>query len=131
MTTTGLPFRPSYYLLKNCTSTVSSGRIIVECTYPSDSTATGFQVIAQLSSFSEVNRLYVNKTTDRQTPVSVLVEENGLYQVTVFAIRGGRGIVGTNVEYMEMVMVGDVVPTTTAISTLGRLIACSLVRFSC
>ena len=79
----------------------------------SDSRVLGFQMIAQLSNFSEVQRLYVNKTTDRQTPVSVLVEESGLYQVTVFAIRGRRGIVGSNVEFTAELAVSNVPTETT------------------
>ena len=37
-----------------------------------------------------------------------------MYQVTVFAIRGERGIVNSSVEYMELLNV-EVVPTTTSI----------------
>ena len=120
----GLPFHPSYSLLESCQVNTLLSRISVECVYPSDSIVIGFQMII-LQNLT--NHFHANKTTDRQTPVSVLVEGDGLYQVIIFAIRGGRGIVGTNVEYMEMVMVGDVVPTTTtttttaAISTLGKL----------
>ncbi len=69
--------------------------------------ATGFQMIAQLSNSSEVHRLYANKTTDRQTLASVVVEENGLYQVTIFAIREGSGIVDSSVEYSMSLMVNE------------------------
>ena len=86
---------------------------MVECSYPSGSTATGFQVIAQLSDSSEVHKLYANTTTDHQTPASVMVEENGMYQVTVFAIRGESGIVDSSVEYMDQITVnGDTTVTT-------------------
>jgi hypothetical protein len=44
------------------------------------------------------------------------VEENGMYQVTIFAIRGGRGIVDSTVEYMELLRVDDI-PTTAAATT--------------
>ncbi len=110
--TTGPSFQPSYSLLESCRIVRSLDRIIVQCAYHDDSTATGFQVIAQLSNSSEVPRLYANKTTDRQTPASVVVEENGLYQVTIFAIRGERGIVD---EYMNLLMVEDALITTTTV----------------
>ena len=118
MTFIDLQYQPSNSLLESCMVTRSSSHnIIVECAYPGDSIATGFQVIAQLlSNSSDVHKLYVSKTTDRQTLVSVLVEENGLYQVTVFAIRGERGIVDSNVEYSAQLIVNllPVVDTTEA-----------------
>ena len=106
----------SYSFLEGCHIHTS---LVVECAYPSDSTATGFQVIAQLSNISEVQRLYVNKTTDRQTPVSVLVMENGLYQVTVFAIREERGIVDSNVEYRVELYVATTTPISTEAGSCG------------
>ena len=69
--------------------------ILVDC-YFRDIAVTGFQMVAQLSSSSQV---YTNKTTDHQTPASVEVEESGMYQVTIFAIRGERGILDSTVEY--------------------------------
>ena len=92
---------------------------MVQCIYPGDSIATGFQVIAQLSNSSKVHRLDVNKTTDRQTPVTVLVEEDGQYLVTIFAIGEQRGILDSNIEDMTYVMINDSVAgveTTTGIS---------------
>ena len=104
----------SYSFLEGCHIHTS---LVVECAYPSDSTATGFQVIAQLSNISEVQRLYVNKTTDQQAPVSVLVEEDGMYLVTIFAIREERGIVDSNVEHRVELYVVNGVVTTPPIST--------------
>ncbi len=95
---------PSVSLIESCHTNVSTHLIQVDCSY-GDSTATGFQMIVQLSNSSEVHRLYVNKTTDRQTSESVVVEENGLYQVTVFAIRRTRGIVNSAVEFSERLQV--------------------------
>ena len=111
---TGSPFQASFSYLESCIITVTFGHLMVKCAYPSNSTATGFQVIAQLSNSSEVHRLYANKTTDRQIQVSVLVEENGLYQVTIFAIRGGRGIVDSSLEYSGQLIVNlmPIVDTT-------------------
>ena len=92
--------------------------IMVECAYPRDSAATGFQMIAWLSNSSEVHKLYANKTTNRQTPASVVVEGNGTYQVTVFAIRGERGIVDSNVEYSVLHLVENLVVSTTTSQSL-------------
>jgi hypothetical protein len=90
---------------------------MVECTYTNDSMVTGFQMIAQLRDVSKVHRLS-NRTTDHQIPASVMVEENGTYQVTVFAIKGGRGILDSIVEYSEKVIVEtSVVDTTTSVAT--------------
>ena len=83
-------------------------------------------MIAQQSNSSEVRKLYTNKTTDRQTPASVIVEENGMYQVTVFATRGERGIVNSSVEYINMLMddmsatITAVVTTTVAVTSPGK-----------
>ena len=63
--------------------------------------ATGFQMIAQLDSSKEVHKLHINQSMDLQTPVTVEVEESGVYQVTIFAIREGTGIVGRS--YVEKV----------------------------
>ena len=68
-------------------------------------TRTGYQVIAQLSEPSEVHKLYTNQSTAPLTPVTVLVERDGVYQVTIFAIRGGRGILDSDVMYTQQVMV--------------------------
>ncbi len=64
-------------------------------------------MIAQLSNSSEVHRLYANKTTDPQTPASIEVEGGGLYQVTIFPIRKGRGILNSDAEYSANMMVKD------------------------
>ena len=75
-----------------CNISTTSGAISAECTFPM---ATGFQMIAQLSNSSEVHKLHVNQSMDLQTPVTVELEESGVYQVTIFAIREGTGIVGS------------------------------------
>ena len=78
-------------------------------------------MIAQLSNSSEVHKLYTNKTTDRQAPASVEVEESGTYQVTILAIRGERGILDSTVEYSELLTVSsgstDTVTDTSATTT--------------
>ena len=75
----------------------------MECTYTES--VTGFQMIAYLSASREVNKLYVNQTTNRQTSISVTVEENGMYQVAIFPIRRNGGIAGSDVEYTERIMI--------------------------
>ena len=118
----GLSFQPSLSLLESCrvvfyASLVS--HILAECVYSSDSMATGFQMMAQLS---DSNTVHVDKAVNRQSLASVVVEESGTYQVTIFAIRGERGIVESNVEYMELVVVEELVTTTLipATSITGR-----------
>ena len=59
------------------------------CTFPNDAITTGFQVVAQLSSSTKVHKLYINQSMDLQMPVTVEVEESGIYLVTIFAIRNG------------------------------------------
>ncbi len=70
--------------------------------------ATGLQVIAQPSSASVMGKLYTNQSMDLQTPVTVQVERGGVYQVTLIAIRGERGILDSGVEYAEQIMMADV-----------------------
>ena len=67
-------------------------------------------MIAQSSNSSEVHKLHVNQSMDLQTPVTVEVEESGVYQVAIFAIRKGTGIVGSYVGYTGHVqaMAGNV-----------------------
>ena len=61
--------------------------------------------------------LHTNKTTDRQPPASVEVEESGTYQVTIFAIRGEKGIMDSTVEYSEQLVVNVASPTPTTTAT--------------
>ena len=96
----GSSFQPSYSLLKNCRT---SGHVTVECAYSSP-LATGFLIVVQLhDSTRGGSTLYTNKTTNRQTSASVVMENDGTYQVTVFAISRGRGIINSNVEYMATI----------------------------
>ena len=52
----------------------------------------------QLSNANEVQKLYVNQSMDPHTPVTVEVERDGLYLVTIFPIREGRGILDSDAE---------------------------------
>ena len=93
----------------SCSITISSGSILAECSPINGVLVTGFQMIAQLSDSSEVHKLHINQSMDLQTPVTVEVEESGVYQVTIFAIREGTGIVDSIIVqyYSEQVYVTD------------------------
>jgi hypothetical protein len=99
----------------NCTTSSSSSLISVECTWSCSncSLVTGFQVIAQLGEASEVHTLHVNQSTDLQTPVTISVERDGEYWVSIFA-SGDNG--WTYVRYLQTV--GMIVgPTSGAMSS--------------
>ena len=81
----------------DCSITVFRGFIFAECSPINSTLVTGFQMIAQLNDSSEVHKLHISQSTDLQTPVTVEVEEDGMYQVAVFAI--SKGIVGSYVGY--------------------------------
>ena len=89
----------------NCTVISSSSLISALCNLPNSPFAVGIQVIVQSINVSEVHKLYVNKSIDLDTPVTVSVEPDGDYQVTIFAIRRGIGILESDVGYTEHVMV--------------------------
>ena len=101
----------------NCSITVSSGLILAECSPINSALVTGFQMIAQLNDSNEVHKLHINQSMDLRTPVTVEVEEDGMYQVAVFAIREGTGIVGSYVGYTavsdDMTNTFDPIGTTT------------------
>ena len=83
---------------------------------------TDFQMIAQLIDSSEVHKLHINQSMDLQTPVTVEVEESGVYQVTIFVIKEKTGIVGSFVGHVQIV-VGDV--TSYTIDPTGIIIPTS------
>ena len=113
----GPSFEPE---IARCQIITSPGLISAECTFPNDTMATGFQMIAQSSNSSEVHKLHTNQSIDFQTPVTVEVEESGTYQVTIFATREEMGIVGSYVGYtgQVQVVVGDV--TSDSNTTEGK-----------
>ena len=86
--------------------TSSSGLIRALCSHPESSFADGILVIVQPTNVSEVHKLYLNQSMDLDTPVTVPVERDGEYQVSIFAIREGIGILGSSygVWYTEQVM---------------------------
>ena len=86
----------TYYQPFNCTLSFTPGLLWAECSHPNSSFADGIQVIVQSS---EVHKLYVNRSMDLHTPVTVSVERDGEYRVSVFVIREGMGILGS-MQYM-------------------------------
>ena len=75
------------------------------CNHCGTSLAAGIQVIVQSTNVSEVHKLYVNQSMDLHTPVTVPLERDGGYEVSIFAIREGMGILRSGVGYTEQVMV--------------------------
>lgn len=65
----------------------------------------GFQVIAQIKNTGEFHKLYVSQSMDLYTPVTVPVEKNGEYQVSIFVIRDRTGILYSKVDYEDIVKV--------------------------
>ena len=116
----------SLYLL-NCTLNSTLRLIWAECSHPESSFATGIQVIVQSTKVSEVHKLYVNQSMDLHTPVTVPVERDGEYQVSIFAIREGMGILEPTEQYNDNILIvgtTDVTSTITAaqgdVSTSSR-----------
>ena len=95
-------------LLNSCHIKTSLHLILVECTYPLHTTVAGFQVIACAPDYSETHKLYRSKA---EREVAIPVQEDGLYQVTVLGIRRGAGILQSDVEYEEMLVVNDTIMT--------------------
>ena len=73
----------------------------------------GFQMIVQSSYSSEVHKLHVNQSMDLQTPVTVEVEENRVYQVTIFENIGILDSNATHVEYVKSIPITISTCTTT------------------
>ena len=61
----------------------------------------GFQMIVQSTHFNKVHKLHINQSMDLQTPVTVEVEESGVYQVTILKNIGILDSNGTYVEYVK------------------------------
>ena len=103
-------FEPRFVHIKNCTIKTLSLVIAARCEYPTNSIATGFQMIAQQSDLNKVRQLFVNKTEELDASASIEVKENGAYQVAIFAIQEGSGITESNVEYIKQVSISGEPP---------------------
>ena len=77
------------------------------CSYSGGSSVTGFQIIVQLNNVDEVHKLLVNCTTELlfPGPVTVRVKESRTYHVTIFPIKGEKGILDANIVYSEVLPV--------------------------
>ena len=95
-----------------CNITITTLTIAVECTFSNVTSVLGFQITAQINNMDDVDVLYVSSTTDIQSPVTVDVPGGGEYMVTVLPNRAGRGILDTMVEFSRLVLVDDVMTTT-------------------
>ena len=98
----------------NCQITYCSGVIRAECNDTSD-----FQIVAQSRNS---NKIHVNQSMDFQTPVTVEVEESGVYQVTILGILDSNG---THVEYVKST------PITISTCTTTTSGVCVYVRVWC
>ena len=58
----------------------------------------------QLGDPDQVHKLYINQTRDRQHSVTVEVNKNGTYLVSVIPVFERTGIIGSNVECREEIV---------------------------
>ena len=97
---------------QNCHINVAHFFIWANCSYPSNTLVTGFQVIAQLSDSSQIHKLFSSKIMYPQTSTAISVEETGLYQVTIIEIKQKLGIMDSRaLKHVEQVLVMSSVPT--------------------
>ena len=61
-------------------------------------------MLVQQGDPDQVHKLYVNQTRDQQSLVSVEVEENGTYLVSITPVLEITGIIGSVVEYREEIV---------------------------
>ena len=90
--------------VRDCNVIYVDDVISTMCSYSNDSSVTGFKMIVQLNNVDDVHKLYINSTTEYQSPgpVTVQVEENGTYQVAIFPILKDRGIMNTTIAYSQV-----------------------------
>ena len=88
----------------DCSVTYVDDVISAMCSYTGGSSVTGFQIIVQLNGLYEVHKLYINGTTEHLSPgpVTVQVEESGIYHVAIFPLSGESGIVNTTIVYSQV-----------------------------
>ena len=93
--------------LRNCSVETFQSFIRAQCGYLEDSgvMVTGLQVLAQPADFDGLGKLYANHTIKNQTSVTVEVEQNGEFLVSIIPIVGDTGIVNSSVEYSKVVVV--------------------------
>ncbi len=97
--------------IKDCIISSDGYDVTALCIYTITSTATGFSMIVQ--NINRVDTLNVAEVTDRLTPVTIHLDEVGVYQITVFPINGDKGIVNSVVGYVCEVIINGVCLTIT------------------
>ena len=108
--------------LDHCNISNSIRLINVVCTYVAKSSATGLLVITQRDHSNEVHKLYINQTTHQQNSVSIEVEMNGVYLVSIIPILEGIGIINSSVEHREMIQVEALRATGRIVTEKYRII---------
>ena len=93
-----------------CAITSVNNLLNAECELHNDMVI-NYQVTARLAEASEVQKLHSNQSMDLHTPVTLQVERDGLYQVTILAIVENSGLLDSTVVYSQRVMVDSMSST--------------------
>ena len=91
-----------------CTVRDSGGVVSAVCDYYEDNLSiTGFQMMMHLNTITEYQKLLINSTIRHRHPgpISIQVEESGIYNVVIFPIMGERGIVNATIAYSREISV--------------------------
>ena len=96
--------------LRNCSVETFPLIIRAKCAYAGESD--GFQVVVQPATFDQLGKLYAMQASEGQTSVTVELEQNGVFLVSVIPVLGKTGIVNSSVEYTEVVVVEDLLTAT-------------------
>ena len=107
---------PTLIHLSNCSFDTLPQFIRAKCVYRGDSDVivTGFQVIAHPTYIDQlaIGKLYASHTLECQTSAIVELEQNGEFLVSVIPVLEETGIVNSSVEYSKVVVVEDLLTTT-------------------
>ena len=111
----------SFSEIGDCDILISGLVVSVLCSHSPTSSSTGFMLVVQEKSVNGARRLLVNSTeqVEPQGPVTVEVAGGGAYQVTVFPIREGMGVLDSNVAYSEEIAVGVANNPTSGLSCIA------------
>ena len=110
---TGEPEPNNVSPFDSCEVYTNNYSIVASCVPFTNSMTVGLQIIVQLCTVRNC-KLYVNQSLDLNTPVTVPVERDGEYQVSIFAIREGMGILGSSVQYTGVAIINDTSSVTAA-----------------
>ena len=109
----------------SCAITSVSDLLVAECGLHNNNNnnnmVINYQMTARLDQTNKVQKLYSNQSLDPSTPVTLQVERDGLYLVTILAIIQSRGILDSMVVGSYQVMVDSLASTESIIeSTTGK-----------